>query len=88
MFFTKLSFVCMALILLSLQSLSAQEIAPEGKYNTTNYPKDRKAIDEISSRSEMDQHYNDDYIAVGPEGRVSYGIEAWKKRLYRCRSYV
>lgn len=55
------------------------QIPPAGKYNTTNYPEDRKAIALLSMAKDSAQHLNDDYIAVGPEGKISYGVESWKK---------
>ena len=53
--------------------------APAGKYNITDYPEDRKAIEAIRTRPDSLQHLNDDYIAVGPEGKISYGLAQWKK---------
>ena len=55
------------------------QVPPAGKYNTTNYPEDRKAIEALGMVKDSDVHLNDDYIAVGPEGKVSYGYEEWKK---------
>lgn len=57
--------------------LSAQP--PAGKYNNTNYPEDRKAIEILNSKMDTSQFLNDDMIAVGPEGKISYGFEQWKK---------
>lgn len=57
------------------------QIQPPGKYETTYYPKDRKAIDELSLKinfTDTSVYYNDDYIAVGPEGKVSYGFNEWR----------
>ena len=50
---------------------------PAGKYNTTNYPEDRKAIEALTMADDSIAHVNDDYVAVGPEGRVSYGAKQW-----------
>jgi len=55
------------------------QIPPAGKYNTSNYPTERKAIELVSSKMDTSQFLNDDMIAVGPEGKVSYGFEEWKK---------
>lgn len=60
---------------------SFSQIPPAGKYDTTSYPKDRKAIDELSMKinfTDSSMYYNDDYIAVGPEGKVSYGFNEWR----------
>ena len=67
------------IILFFTSNLVMAQVPPEGKYNTTNYPEDRKAIDILSSKMDTSQFLNDDMIAVGPEGKVSYGFEEWKK---------
>ncbi len=66
------------IFLCAFNTLKAQ-VPPEGKYNTINYPEDRKVIDILSSKMDSSQFLNDDMIAVGPEGKVSYGFEEWKK---------
>ncbi len=55
------------------------QVPPTGKYNTTNYTADRKAIEVLEMKNDSSIYLNDDYIAVGPEGRVSYGFEQWKQ---------
>ena len=60
---------------------SFSQLPPAGKYNTTSYPNDRKAIDSLSMKinfADTSVYYNDDYIAVGPEGKVSYGFNEWR----------
>lgn len=52
---------------------------PPGKYNTTNYPDDRNAINALRNLPDSATHLNDDYIAVGPEGHISYGLEQWQQ---------
>jgi hypothetical protein len=54
-------------------------VPPPGKYNTTNYPEERKAIDALRMLPDSAVHLNDDYIAVGPEGHISYGLEQWQQ---------
>ena len=49
------------------------QIPPAGKYNTTNYPEDRKAIATLEMIQDSSIFLNDDYISVGAEGRVYYG---------------
>ena len=66
------------MMMLSTVYAIAQVPAP-GKYNTTSYPEDRKAIEALNTSKDNSQYLNDDYIAVGPEGKVSYGFEEWKK---------
>jgi hypothetical protein len=67
------------IILFFTSNLVMAQVPPEGKYNVTNYPEDRKAIDILISKMDTSQFLNDDMIAVGPEGKVSYGFEEWKK---------
>lgn len=55
------------------------QVPPVGKYDTTGYPEDRKAIELLGRRNDSTRFLNDDYIAVGPEGRISYGFEQWKQ---------
>lgn len=49
---------------------------PAGKYNTDNYPEDRKAIDSLNGYDPA-SFLNDDLISVGPEGKISYGFAEW-----------
>jgi len=67
------------IILTVLSTNVRAQIPPTGKYNTTNYTEERKAIELVSSKMDTSQFLNDDMIAVGPEGKVSYGFEEWKK---------
>lgn len=67
------------IIMLFHSSAVVAQVPPAGKYNTTNYPEDRKAIEALNAVGDSTIYLNDDYIAVGPEGRVSYGFEQWKK---------
>ena len=66
------------IFLCAFNTLKAQ-VPPAGKYNTISYPEARKAIDILNSKMDSSQFLNDDMIAVGPEGKVSYGFEEWKK---------
>jgi hypothetical protein len=68
-----------AIMLFFISNISMAQAPPEGKYNTTNYPEDRKAIEALTEVRDSSVYLNDDYIAVGPEGKVSYGFEQWKK---------
>lgn len=69
----------MSVILFFTSNLVMAQVPPANKYNTANYPEDRKAIDIVSTKMDTSQFLNDDMIAVGPEGKVSYGFEEWKK---------
>ena len=74
-----LKFILTGIILLGLLNTLKAQVPPSGKYNTISYPEERKAIDILSSKMDSSQFLNDDMIAVGPEGKVSYGFEEWKK---------
>ncbi|CAN5885546.1 hypothetical protein BH11BAC4_BH11BAC4_23250 [soil metagenome] len=67
------------IIMLLHTSTVIAQVPPPGKYNTTNYPDDRQAIEALNAIGDSTIYLNDDYIAVGPEGKVSYGFEQWKK---------
>ena len=68
-----------AIIVLFVSTTTMAQVPPTGKYNNTNYPEDRKAIEALGMINDSTVYLNDDYIAVGPEGKVSYGFEEWKK---------
>ena len=68
-----------AIIMLFVSTKTMAQVPPTGKYNTNNYPEDRKAIEALGMVKDSSVHLNDDYIAVGPEGKVSYGYDEWKK---------
>lgn len=68
-----------AITLFFISVNSMAQVPPTGKYNTTSYPDDRKAIEALGMINDSTVYLNDDYIAVGPEGKVSYGFEEWEK---------
>ncbi len=68
-----------AVIMLLVSTKTMAQVPPTGKYNISNYPEDRKAIEALGMIKDSTVYLNDDYIAVGPEGRVSYGFEQWKQ---------
>jgi len=69
------------LIMLLFSTIAMGQVPPAGKYNTTNYPADRKAIEALIANNEDTKYLNDDYIAVSPDGKVYYGSDAWKQSL-------
>lgn len=75
--FKILMMAAISLFFISVKTMA--QVPPTGKYNTTNYPEDRKAIEALGMINDSTVYLNDDYIAVGPEGRVSYGFEQWKQ---------
>ena len=68
----KILLVTAIIVFFGSTSLMAQ-VPPSGKYNTTNYPEDRKAIEALGMLTDSSAYLNDDYISVGAEGMVYYG---------------
>ena len=48
---------------------------PAGKYDTTNYPKDREFINSISNIFDPSLSLDDNSISIGADGSISYGLE-------------
>ncbi|CAN5286090.1 hypothetical protein BH11BAC5_BH11BAC5_41450 [soil metagenome] len=63
----------MSVILFFTINIVTAQLPPQGKYNTTNYPEDRKAIEALGMIQDSTAYLNDDYISVGAEGMVYYG---------------
>ena len=61
------------IFMLHLSTGITAQIPPADKYNTSNYPEDRKAIEALGILADSTVYLNDDYISVGAEGRVYYG---------------
>lgn len=76
--FRKLRSILVGLTLLFLSKAYSQ-VPPPNKYDTSSYPEERKAIELVGRKNDSTPFKNDDYIAVGPEGRIAYGFEEWKK---------
>ena len=76
-------------LLFSISILKAQ-IPPLGKYNTTNYPEDRKEIEALGMLADSSVYLNDDYISVGAEGMIYYGRiqeeNSFKKNDFKFKS--
>ena len=53
----------------------AQQV-PFGKYNTTNYPKDRAIINSITNSFDKSLSLNDNYVGIGADGKMSFGVPA------------
>jgi hypothetical protein len=62
-----------AITILFVSTTTMAQVPPAGKYNTTNYPEDRKAIEALGILADSSVYLNDDYISVGAEGMVYYG---------------
>lgn len=63
----------MSIIVFLKSNIVMAQIPTAGKYNTTNYPKDRKAIEALGYLQDSTVYLKDDYISVGAEGKVYYG---------------
>ncbi|MFT4205063.1 MAG: hypothetical protein QM610_14255 [Chitinophagaceae bacterium] len=70
---------CLLTFTLFIAATAHGQSVPVGKYDTASYPEDRKAIVILSRKNDSTRFLNDDYIAVGPEGRISYGFEQWQQ---------
>ncbi|WP_310559903.1 hypothetical protein [Flavobacterium sp.] len=64
------------LVAISITSKIVGQIVPRGKYDTTNYPQDRKIINDISNIFDKSLSLNDNSVSIGADGKISYGIEA------------
>jgi hypothetical protein len=51
------------------------QVPPPGKYDTTNYPEDRKFINSISNIFDPSLSLNDNSISIGADGTIAYGLE-------------
>ena len=49
------------------------QMVPAGKYNTTDYPEDRKLLLAIQNNFDPAYSLNDNYVGIGAEGRFYYG---------------
>lgn len=56
---------------------------PPGKYDTTNYPEDRKIISEITNIFDPALSLNDNSISIGADGTIAYGLEEEMKKFER-----
>ncbi len=56
---------------------------PPGKYDTTNYPEDRKFINSISNIFDPSLSLNDNSISIGADGSISYGLEEEMQKFAR-----
>lgn len=50
------------------------QVPPQGKYDTTNYPEDRKFINSISNIFDPSLSLNDNSISIGADGSIAYGL--------------
>ncbi len=66
----------LTLALITVHSLSLlAQAPPPGKYNTTDYPEDRKIINGISNIFDPSLSLNDNSISIGADGSIAYGLE-------------
>ncbi|MHC1706556.1 MAG: hypothetical protein AB9842_03420 [Bacteroidales bacterium] len=72
----KTSQLAMFFIFIALQTVKVfGQAPPPGKYDTTNYPEDRKFINSISNIFDLSLSLNDNSISIGADGSISYGLE-------------
>ncbi len=65
----------MIFIFIAFMTLNAvAQVPPVGKYDTTNYPNDRKIINSIKNSFDQSLSLKDDYVGIGADGKMSFGI--------------
>lgn len=69
---TPITFLVVAFMTLN----AVGQTVPAGKYDTTNYPNDRKIINSIKNSFDKSLSLNDDYVGIGADGKMSFGIPA------------
>ena len=69
---TAMTFLVVAFMTLNVVG----QTVPAGKYDITNYPKDRKIINSIQNSFDKSLSLNDDYVGIGADGKMSFGIPA------------
>jgi len=69
---TQLLLASASLLLLLARPATAQTV-PAGKYNTTDYPDDRKVLLAITNNFDPAYSLHDNYVGIGAEGRFYYG---------------
>ena len=66
------------------------QTVPAGKYNTVDYPDDRKQLEAIRNNFDPVYSLNDNYVGIGAEGRFYYGtaeeLKAFEKYQLRFKS--
>lgn len=73
---TKASQITMIFIFIALKTAELYgQVPPQGKYDTTNFPEDRKFINSISDIFDPSLSLNDNSISIGADGSISYGLE-------------
>lgn len=77
----KIGKIVMVVIMASIALHTEAQVVPAGKFNVTNYPKDRKAIDAIRNNFDSTYSLNDDYVGIGAEGMIYYGKMAELKSM-------
>ena len=69
-------------VIISIIAINAEaQIVPAGKFNVTNYPKDRAAINAIRNNFDSAYSLNDNYVGLGAEGKIYYGKMAELKSM-------
>ena len=72
----KLRTTIIFLVVASMTLNVVGQTVPAGKYDTTNYPNDRKIINSIKNSFDKSLSLYDDYVGIGADGKMSFGIPA------------
>ncbi|MEP6926631.1 MAG: hypothetical protein ABI834_03290 [Ginsengibacter sp.] len=83
--------IIVLVFIVSVFTKAAAQVPPAGKYDTSNYPQDRKLITAIRNNFDSSLSLNDNYVGVGAGGRIIYGkaahIKAFQQLGWSFKSY-
>ena len=71
--------ILIGFLIIFLTGSAIAQVPPEGKYNTASYPQDRKAIEALDNIKDNSKYLANDYIAIGPEGKIYYALKEWQQ---------
>ena len=71
---SRMTITFLFIVFMSLKA--AAQMVPIGKYDTTNYPEDRKIINGIKNSFDKSLSLNDNYVGIGADGKMSFGVPA------------
>lgn len=69
----KVGKIAIAVIMVTIALHAEAQVVPAEKFNVTNYPKDRAAINAIRNNFDSTYSLNDNYVGIGAEGMIYYG---------------
>ena len=82
---SRLTIIAAIIVSMFITLKAVAQAPPAAKYDTANYPKDRKIINSISNIFDKSLSLNDNFIGIGADGKISYGTEAELKTFVKDR---